>query len=390
VVAGVRDCGLVVSELVARTIAAIGALDESAMAAARERQLRLTKPPGSLGRLEELAIQLAGVTGNPLPAFSQRAIIVMAADHGVTEEGVSAYPAAVTAQMVANILAGGAAISVLARAVGARVVVVDIGVRSPLASHEQLRARKIRGGTANFSRGPALTRAEAIRAIEVGIEVVLAESARGLDLVAIGDMGIGNTSAASAIVTCFTGASVNEVTGQGTGIDDATRTRKIEAITRAIATNSPDPSDALDVLAKVGGLEVGGLAGVVLGAASMRIPSCSMGSSQARQPGRRATGAVVNALLDRRASLGGARPPVRIGRSGVTSAARPRPQAGRGHWRRARDADHRSRAPCPRRDGYFRGRADLWPRRAMTHFSRPSAVAVWDRMRTTSASAHCG
>jgi nicotinate-nucleotide--dimethylbenzimidazole phosphoribosyltransferase len=272
VVAGVRDCGLVVSELVARTIAAIGALDESAMAAARERQLRLTKPPGSLGRLEELAIQLAGVTGNPLPAFSQRAIIVMAADHGVTEEGVSAYPAAVTAQMVANILAGGAAISVLARAVGARVVVVDIGVRSPLASHEQLRARKIRGGTANFSRGPALTRAEAIRAIEVGIEVVLAESARGLDLVAIGDMGIGNTSAASAIVTCFTGASVNEVTGQGTGIDDATRTRKIEAITRAIATNSPDPSDALDVLAKVGGLEVGGLAGVVLGAASMRIP----------------------------------------------------------------------------------------------------------------------
>jgi nicotinate-nucleotide--dimethylbenzimidazole phosphoribosyltransferase len=261
-----------VSELVARTIAAIGALDESAMAAARERQLQLTKPPGSLGRLEELAIQLAGVTGNPLPALSQRAIIVMAADHGVTEEGVSAYPAAVTAQMVANILAGGAAISVLSRAVGARVVVVDIGVRSPLAAHEQLRARKIRCGTANFSRGPALTRAEARRAIEVGIEVVLAESARGLDLVATGDMGIGNTSAASAIVACFTGASLKDVTGRGTGIDDATRMRKIEAIARAIATNSPDPSDALDVLAKVGGLEIGGLAGVVLGAASMRIP----------------------------------------------------------------------------------------------------------------------
>lgn len=150
-VAGVRDRDLVVSELVARTIAAIGALDESAMAAARERQQQLTKPPGSLGRLEELAIQLAGITGNTLPAVSQPAIIVMAADHGVSEEGVSAYPAEVTAQMVANFLAGGAAISVLARAAGARVVVVDIGVRSPLAPHEQLRARKIRSGTANNS-----------------------------------------------------------------------------------------------------------------------------------------------------------------------------------------------------------------------------------------------
>lgn len=260
------------SELVARTIAAIGALDESAMAAARERQLQLTKPPGSLGRLEELAIQLAGITGNTLPAVSQPAIIVMAADHGVSEEGVSAYPAEVTAQMVANFLAGGAAISVLARAAGARVVVVDIGVRSPLAAHEQLRARKIRSGTANFSRGPAMTRAEAERAIEVGIEVVRAESARGLDLVATGDMGIGNTSAASAIVACFTRASVNDVTGRGTGIDDVTSIRKVETIARAIATNSPDPTDALDVLAKVGGLEIGGLVGVIIGAVSLRVP----------------------------------------------------------------------------------------------------------------------
>ena len=272
VVAGIRHRGFLVSELMSRTIAAIGALDESAMVAARERQMQLTKPPGSLGRLEELAVQLAGITGNPLAAVSHRAIVVMAADHGVTEEGVSAYPAEVTGQMVANFLAGGAAINVLARAVGARVVVVDIGVRSPLAPHAQLLARKIRSGTANFSRGPAMTRGEAERAIEVGVEVVRAESARGLDLVATGDMGIGNTSAASAVVACFTGASVNDVTGRGTGIDDATRIRKIEVIARAVATNNPDPSDALDVLAKVGGLEIGGLAGVILGAASMRIP----------------------------------------------------------------------------------------------------------------------
>lgn len=272
VVACIRDTGVVVSELISRTIAAIGALDEPAMAAARERQLQLTKPPGSLGRLEELAVQLAGISGNPLPAVSQRAIIVMAADHGVTEEGVSAYPAEVTGQMVANFLAGGAAINVLARAVGARVVVVDIGVRSPLAPHERLLARKIRNGTANFSRGPAMTREEAESAIEIGIETVLAESMGGLDLVATGDMGIGNTTAASAIVACLTHASVNAVTGRGTGIDDATHIRKIETIARAIATNRPDPSDALDVLAKVGGLEIGGLAGVILGAASLRIP----------------------------------------------------------------------------------------------------------------------
>ena len=260
------------SDRIARTIAAIGAPDEPAMAAARERQLRLTKPPGSLGRLEELAIQLAGITGMPLPTVAHRAVIVMAADHGVTEERVSAYPAEVTGQMVANFLAGGAAINVLARAADARVVVVDIGVRTPIPAHERLVARKVRSGTANFSRGPAMTRAEAERAIEVGIEVATAEAGRGLDLVATGDMGIGNTSAASAIVSCLTGTPVAEVTGLGTGIDAAARLRKIDTLSRAIARNEPDRADALDVLAKVGGLEIGGLAGVILGAASLRIP----------------------------------------------------------------------------------------------------------------------
>lgn len=272
VVTGIRHRGFLVSELMSRTIAAIGALDESAMAAARERQLELTKPPGSLGRLEELAVQLAGITGNPLPAVAQRAIIVMAADHGVTEEGVSAYPAEVTGQMVANFLRGGAAINVLARSVGARVVVVDMGVAGELPAHPALRSRRIGPGTRNMADGPAMTREEAERAVEAGIEVLEEEAGRGLSLVATGDMGIGNTTAASAIVAALTGAAVGGVTGRGTGVDDAGYARKVRAIERALATNRPDPGDPLDVIAKVGGFEIAGLAGVILGAAAMRIP----------------------------------------------------------------------------------------------------------------------
>ena len=254
------------------TISAIGVLSERSMTDARERQLQLTKPPGSLGCLEELAIQIAGITGQQRPSVSRRAVIVLAADHGVTEEGVSAYPAEVTAQMVANFLAGGAAINVLARAAGARVVVVDIGVRSVVAPHVDLLSRKIRNGTANFRQGPAMTREEAERAIEVGIDVLIAEATRGLDLVAVGEMGIGNTTAASALTACLTGAAVAAVTGRGTGIDDAARLQKIGTIERAIETNMPDRADAVDVLAKLGGLEIAGIAGVMIGAAARRIP----------------------------------------------------------------------------------------------------------------------
>ena len=260
------------AELMSETISAIGGLDQRSMTEARERQLQLTKPPGSLGRLEELAVQIAGISGEARPSVSRRAVIVMAADNGVTEEGVSAYPAEVTAQMVANFLAGGAAINVLARAAGARVVVVDIGVRSDLAPHAELLSRKVRNGTANFRRGPAMSRAEAQRAIEVGIEVLTGEAARGLDLVATGEMGIGNTTAASALTACLTGAAVADVTGRGTGIDDAARVHKIATIERAIETNKPDRSDPVEVLAKVGGLEIAGLAGVMIGAAARRIP----------------------------------------------------------------------------------------------------------------------
>lgn len=255
-----------------QTIAAIAPLDEKSMAAARERQAELTKPAGSLGRLESLSIQLAGITGRLDPPLTERAIIVAAGDHGVTAEGVSAYPAAVTPQMVLNFLNGGAAINVLARQAGVRVVVLDAGVAADLPAHPDLISRKVGYGTANVSQGPAMTRAQAIEAIEAGLAAVTREYERGLHLVGTGDMGIGNTTPSSAICAVFTGAAVAEVTGRGTGIDEATRRHKIAVVERALAVNRPDPQDGLDVLAKAGGFEIGAIAGVILGAAARRIP----------------------------------------------------------------------------------------------------------------------
>lgn len=256
---------------IAATIAAVAPLDDTAMAAARARQEQLTKPAGSLGRLETLAIQIAGITGQVRPIVSEKAIVVMAGDHGVTAEGVSAYPAAVTPQMVLNFLRGGAAINALAGVVGARVVVVDIGVAGELA-YPGLLARKIAAGTANMAQGPALTRAEAQEAIAVGITVVASLAENGARMVATGEMGIGNTTAASAITAVLAGSAPGDVTGRGTGIDDAQLTHKIAVIERALAVNAPDPGDALDTLAKVGGLEIAGLVGVILSAAARRMP----------------------------------------------------------------------------------------------------------------------
>lgn len=251
----------------------IGSLDASAMEAAARRQNELTKPAGSLGRLEELAIQIAGITGSAVPAaLARKAVIVMAADHGVAAQGVSAYPQAVTAQMVANFLAGGAAINVLARAAGARVIVVDMGVASDLPAHADLRSQRIGPGTRDMSREPAMSRAQAEAAIATGISVLEREVGAGLDLVATGDMGIANTTAASAIVAALCGRAAAEVVGRGTGIDDATYARKVRVIEGALALHRPDPTDALDVLAKVGGFEIGGLAGIVIAAAAHRIP----------------------------------------------------------------------------------------------------------------------
>ncbi|MCX7790841.1 MAG: nicotinate-nucleotide--dimethylbenzimidazole phosphoribosyltransferase [Chloroflexaceae bacterium] len=255
-----------------QTIAQIAPLDAEAMAAARARQDVLTKPQGALGRLETLATQIAGITGNPRPRLIQPAVVVMAGDHGVAAQGVSLYPAEVTPQMVLNFLRGGAAINVLARHVGARVVVVDMGVAVDLPPHPDLLVRKIARGARDFSREPAMSRNQAQQAVETGIAVVEEVIATGVDVVATGDMGIGNTTPSSAIVAAITGRPVAEVTGRGTGLDDAGLVRKVAVIEDALALHRPDPTDGLDVLAKVGGLEIGGLAGVMIGAAARRVP----------------------------------------------------------------------------------------------------------------------
>jgi len=247
-------------------------LDKAAMATAQARQNDLTKPPGSLGRLESLSIQLAGITGERLPRVDRKAVIILAGDHGIVAEGVSAYPSEVTAQMVLNFLRGGAAINVLARQAGARVLVADVGVAANLPEHPQLLQRKIAHGAANFAHGPAMTREQAAQAVETGIEILSNEVDRGLDLVATGEMGIGNTTPASAITALYTGLPVAQVTGRGTGVDDEGLARKVEAIERALALHQPDPSDPLGVLAAVGGFEIGAIAGVCLAAAAHRVP----------------------------------------------------------------------------------------------------------------------
>ena len=258
--------------LLAQTIAAIQDLDEIARQAARERQSQLTKPPGSLGRLERLSIQIAGIQGKARPDVSRKALFVMAGDHGVVAEGVTAFPQDVTWQMVANFAAGGAAINVLGRQVGAKVVVVDVGVVGDAPASAAVIVKKVGRGTKNMAVGPAMSREEAVRAVEVGIEVLAAEMDPPLDLVGVGDMGIGNTTPSAAIISAFTGRSPAEVTGRGTGIDDARHAHKIGVIARALAVNQPDAAEALDVLAKVGGFEIGAIAGVMLAAAARRVP----------------------------------------------------------------------------------------------------------------------
>ena len=259
-------------DVLRRTMDKVGRLDEKAMASARERENQLTKPTGSLGRLEDIAVQLAGIQGKPLPQIRNKAIIVMAADHGVVAEGTSAYPQEVTAQMVLNFLNGGAGINVIARQIGARIVVADMGVAASMAPHPELLSRKVGPGTRNMALGPAMTEDEAIRALETGIEIVENQISMGLDIVGTGDMGIGNTTASSAICAVMTGSSPTEVTGRGTGIDDAQLRHKSEVIEKALKVNNPDRSKPLSVLAKVGGFEIAGLAGVMIGAGAHRVP----------------------------------------------------------------------------------------------------------------------
>lgn len=250
----------------------INPLDEEAMAAARGRQAMLTKPAGSLGRLEALSIQVAGITGQPTPRLQHKVVTVMAGDHGVVAEGVSAYPSEVTPQMVFNFLNGGAAINVLGRHAGARVVIVDMGVAIPLEPHPQLIDKKVALGTANIAQGAAMSRAQAEQAILAGASVVEAEMEKGLDLLATGDMGIGNTTPSAAIAAALSGQSVEMIVGRGTGVDDDGLQRKITAVQKALHVNQPNPEDGLDVLAKVGGFEIGGLAGAILAAAAAGVP----------------------------------------------------------------------------------------------------------------------
>jgi nicotinate-nucleotide--dimethylbenzimidazole phosphoribosyltransferase len=260
------------SDLITQTLAAIEPANQRAAEAAQQMSDMKTKPRGALGRLEELACRLAGARGTAMPQVARKLIVVMAADHGVTAEGVSAYPAEVTPQMVHNFVRGGAGINVLARLAGARVVVVDMGVKGTHDFGPGVVSMKIGDGTANMAQGPAMSREQAEKSVESGIALAIALAEEGLDVIGTGDMGIGNTTPSSAIVSALRRVKPAEVTGRGTGIDDITLQRKVKVIERALEVNRPDPSDPMDVLAKVGGFEIGGLCGLILGAASVRVP----------------------------------------------------------------------------------------------------------------------
>lgn len=246
---------------------------KEAATACRSRWDRLTKPLGSLGRLEELGIRLAEIQGKAIPHLSRKMIFTVAADHGIAAEGVSAYPQEVTAQMVLNFLRGGAAINVLARHAGAEVVVVDAGVATDFPAQEGLVICKVRPGTANFLRERAMSREEAEAALGAGRRLFNeTHDRRPVDLVGLGEMGIGNTTASAAVAALYSGLTPAEVTGLGTGLDEPQRVRKAEVIRQALERHRPDPSDPLEVLSCVGGLEIGCLAGIVLEAAAARVP----------------------------------------------------------------------------------------------------------------------
>lgn len=253
------------------TVGRIAPVDTAAERAARAAFSGKAKPPGSLGRLEELAGRLAGIRGAAIPGEPTPAVVVCAADHGVAAEGVSAYPQHVSAAMVATIASGRAAVSVLARQCGARLVVADLGVRSPVP-HPAVLDRRIAPGTANAARGPAMSRAEAERALTAGIDLAGELADDGIDVLAVGDMGIANTTSASALAARLLGVDPADVCGRGSGVDDAGLARKVEVVDRMLAAN-PVPSDEpVGVLAGVGGFEIGALAGIVLGAAARRTP----------------------------------------------------------------------------------------------------------------------
>ncbi len=251
-------------------VARISPADLQAKRAAELRQNRLTKPPGSLGRLEDLSVQLAGILGTERPRLRGKTIVVAAADHGVVSQGVTGYPPEVTAQMLRNILSGGAAISVMARKAGVNLVAVDAGVATPLPDYPNLRVVGVGKGTADITQGPAMTREQAEACVSAGVRIALEAAENGADIIGTGDMGIGNSTASSAVVAALTRRPPGETTGRGTGRNDQELAHKIAVVESAMEVNRPDPGDGLDVLAKVGGFEIGVLAGVVLGGALAR------------------------------------------------------------------------------------------------------------------------
>lgn len=253
-------------------IASIGPVDELARAQAATRQDSLTKPPGSLGRLEELSLQLAAITSSERVATRPRSLILAAADHGVVAEGVSAYPPEVTAQMVVNFLTGGAAVNVLARAGDVNVVVLDVGVAATIPPSPALVSRKIRTRTGNIAIEPAMSQAEALAAIQSGLEVAFNQIDRGARVVAIGDMGIGNTTASSALTAALLGLGASDVTGRGAGLDDEGLIRKVSIVERCLARYDDRGMSPLATLAALGGFEIAALVGVILGCASRRVP----------------------------------------------------------------------------------------------------------------------
>jgi nicotinate-nucleotide--dimethylbenzimidazole phosphoribosyltransferase len=268
------------SEMISETAGRITLLDKRALSESKSRLDNLTKPIGSLGRLEDLAMQIAGITGTLNPDFAKKLIIVMAADHGVAEEGVSAYPKEVTPQMVYNFLSGGAGINVLARHIGADVVIVDVGIAADVSKEagaianakSLLIEKKIALGTANMAKGQAMSRSQACDSIEAGIQIASEMISKGYGIIGTGDMGIANTTASSAIAAVVCGVDVEKVTGYGTGIDDKSFDNKVRVIRKAIKLNNPDGRNGIDVLSKVGGFEIGGIAGIIIGCAALKVP----------------------------------------------------------------------------------------------------------------------
>ena len=250
----------------------IGLPNEEVRMQAQARLDSLTKPVGSLGRLEDVAVDYIGMTGNVSPSCLNPVVFTLAADHGVTDEGVSAYPQSVTAQMVKNFIRQGAGVNVLARHAEASLRVVDMGVAEDLGTHASLVNHKIAYGTKNFLHEPAMSREQAMQSIQVGMNLAQAACAEGKNLIAVGEMGIGNTTASAAVVSVLTGQSVEQVTGRGTGVDEPALKRKISVVEQALHLHRPSPSDAIEVLTKVGGFEIGGMAGLMLGAAACRVP----------------------------------------------------------------------------------------------------------------------